>query len=129
VTKIKVKQLIMVACFGAVLFLVAFAVRLDSRIRSEYVTASVITEVQHYVVENRRWPTNWNELPENCSKYTRLNFEADVSVMATNLKVLKKSVLPLYDHYIKYPHAERQLIGLQEALLNATNRGGLKPVQ
>lgn len=89
----------------------------NRRIRSEYVTAGVISDVKQFVTKNGRWPRNWEELPQNYSEYTRLNFKANISLMATNKQALSQAILPLYDRYIQYPHAERQLDYLQVILL------------
>jgi hypothetical protein len=87
--------------------------------KSEYVTAGVIEDVQAFVEKTHgQWPRSWADLgSKDLSSYTRVDFSLD-PVTATEQDVLS-SIAPRSGKYYTYPHADDHLKRLYQELKDA----------
>jgi len=114
-----IATLIIVICLGiAVVALVVWALGSKrGNMKSEYMTADVITATQNYVQETHgQWPRSWAdlEMTEDPSPFTRMRFDLDPAT-ATQEEVMS-AIAPLNGKYLTYPHAQRELQALFEEL-------------
>ena len=79
--------------------------------KSEYVTAGVISQLDKYVEDTGQWPKSWKDLgeAEETAAYTKFRFDLSVEAIRINPELIYESVTPLSGKYYTYPHARRDL--------------------
>jgi hypothetical protein len=92
----------------------------DYQLKSEYVTADVIRDVEQFVkLQNGRWPRSWDELPGavDARNYARIDFNASTQDLIADRHRIYTAITPMSREYRTYPHAERQLDQLRDTLV------------
>jgi hypothetical protein len=86
--------------------------------KSEYVTAGVISAADRYVAEHpQQWPSSWQDLGEgDQSRYTEFRFDLTTDRILQNRELIYTAIQPRSRKYRTYPHARRQLDELYRKL-------------
>ena len=115
--KIILRSLIAIGCVLVVLVLLVVAALWPtfSNMKSEYVTADVIRDTEHFIKKtDGRWPRSWADLGGDCSEFTDVNFSLDPS-KATKDDVLK-AIKPKSGRYYTYPDSKEDLEAVYDEL-------------
>jgi hypothetical protein len=92
--------------------------------KSEYVTADVISAVDRFVTEHpRKWPQSWQDIgSEDLSRHTDFRFDLTPDMILRDRQLIYSAIQPKCHQYRTYPHARAQLDGLYEKLSSVPNR-------
>lgn len=90
--------------------------------KSEYVTARVISDVRIFVEKNDgKWPKSWQDLGgHDYTAFTTMNFNLDPDTASRDEVV--DAIQPRSGKYYTYPHAREQLESLYDALAKCRSR-------
>lgn len=98
-------------------------------LEEEYGTKAVISDVQEYVTKHDEWPTCWSDLgtEQELRDSVEVNWKIDIST-ADRYDVMM-SIKPATKFFMTYPHAERDLHSLYEAVSKLRENLKAKPQQ
>jgi hypothetical protein len=91
----------------------------DYRLKSEYATAAVISDVEQFVTShNGQWPRAWEDLPrsDHARNYVKLDFNVSIEDLIADRDLIYIAIIPMSGEYHTYPHARRQLEQLRDTL-------------
>jgi hypothetical protein len=120
----KMKKTIIIISWLISLIIVFFIGGITSRLqlqlgnlKEEYNTASVIRDVELYIIKNKQWPKHWEdmELTEEQSKFTEINWELDI--FKADRYDIMMSIKPTTRFFMTYPHTKSQLQHLYDEIL------------
>lgn len=94
-----------------------------SNMKSEYATATTIHYIQRYIEENGEWPRSASDLKLDKSNenLVHINYKITTKKLLENPVLLNESIRPVSGEFYTYPHYERDLVALLQAIKDSKN--------
>ena len=93
-----------------------------SNMKSEYATASIIRELEDYVIKNGHWPISPDAFPSPPPQEVFINYRVNLEDLLKNTALLEQSVRPQSAKFYTYPHYKSDLQRLLKVIEEVKRR-------
>lgn len=117
--KISLRCIFLIALIALILTIVNFTLGIFFQIRSEYMTAQVLRNIQLYLKQNDgRWPKSPRDIgsEQYDLSYVHVNYDITAEELIKNPKFMKTSITTYSGKFYVYPHYESDLNELLETI-------------